>query len=136
MQNLGQPARRARGVLDLVGRGHDVGGVLGDGQLPPLAIEDPATLTRDRHRLRVLALGIGAEPSTLHALDPGGASDRQTEQQQEAGEQEADPPLDHGVGATVELADGVTGAYELPAVSCPVASRLAAAAASPGLGRR
>ncbi len=42
------------------------------------------------------------EASALHALHPGRATDRETEQQQEAGEEEADAPLDHGVGTAAE----------------------------------
>ena len=123
MERGGEPAGGPRGVGDLIRGGHDVGRVLGHGQPPSPSIEDPAALTRDGHGLGVLALGVGAQRSALDPLDPGGAADREAEQEQEAGEQEADSPLDHGISAPSER------------VSPPEASRLAAAAASLGFGR-
>src|SRR6185503_43566 len=43
----------------------------------------------------LLALRVGGEPSTLNPLHPGRAPDRDHEQEQKAGEQEADASLDH-----------------------------------------
>ena len=56
-------------------------------------------MTRDVIVCDVLALGVGAEASAVDALDPRGAAHRQTEEQHEAREKEAHPPLDHGVRA-------------------------------------
>ena len=121
VERRGQAPGGCRGMLDLI-RGCDhVGGVLGDGQPPPLSIQDPPALPGNGHGLGVLASGIGAEPAPLDSLHPGRTADREAEQQQEAGEQQADPTLDHGVVTPSER------------VSSPAASRRAAVAASLGL---
>ena len=95
VQQRREAARGPGRVLHLIGSRDDVRRVLRDGQLPALAVQDPTALARDRDRLRVLTLRVGAQPSALHPLHPGRAPDRHEEQQQEAGEQEAYAPLDH-----------------------------------------
>src|SRR5436190_19682117 len=90
-QTASGPAR----VLHLVRGGDHVDGIFRDGQLPAVAIEDATALARDRDRLGVLTLRVGAQPSSLDPLHPRCAADRDQQQQQETGEQQAYAPLDH-----------------------------------------
>ena len=72
----------------------DRDGVLRDGELHAVAVEDRAAASGDDHVLDLLLDGALAERPGLDRPDPAGAQRRGSEQAQEEGEQQPDPALD------------------------------------------
>ena len=82
------------GSVTWYGRRDDGGGLLGHRQHLAVAVEDLAPLAGDGHGRHLLGAGLGAQLAALHALQPGGARERDAEESEEDAEEEAEAPVD------------------------------------------
>ena len=115
----------ADGVLDEVGRGRDVVGGLGDGELDPVAVGDRAARGGQRERLGLLRGRRAGEAVAADDAEPGGARAGEDEEGQERGEEQPDAALDDRHQPPV-------GAARAPVPLVPAVPVAASTAVGPG----
>ena len=137
VEDRGELRGRSNRVVDQEGVREDRGRVLGHGELDPVPVADRAAARGHVELGRLLGHGSVAEVLGLHASQPRGAPGGHQEEQEERGEEEADPLVDqphglagwggglgrrtgHGGGA---VGAAVAGSASAGAAVVPVAGR-------------